>query len=433
VATADGGVTGSAQKLPRLAVIADVAPEQVDGGALLLHRLLKEYPPERLFVVCNPEFATGDPARRLPGVTYRNFHYRVPRLIRNRFNPAWPVVMAAAMRRHTGAVARAVADFAPDAVLTVPHLFLWFSAARVARTLRVPLHLIVHDDWPSYITFRRSGWAPRMVRWGCRKIVGPVYRQAASRLCVSHGMEEHCERWYGVGGTVLYPARGDDSPPPRVRVRREESGPPVVAFCGNIHQDGTADLLRELAGVLASLKGRLDVYSQVPADRLAALGLTAPVVRHCGFFPAAEMGERVSRTAHVLFLPASFEVREREDVSTLFPSKLADYTAVGLPVLAWAPSYSSAARWAIENPGAVALVSQREPDTVREVLSRLARDSARAEEITAAGIEAGRRCFEPAAAWETFVTSLCQGSTSHPGFATQCRSGFPAMASSPPS
>src|SRR5579872_5428803 len=179
---------------PRLAVIADVALERVSGGALLLHRLFRDYPAERLANVYNAArgFATAQPDKLLPGVTYLPFEYRVPRIIRNRFNPFWPVVMSQYMRVHTASIIGLLSKFQPTAILTIPHWYLWFTAAAVARELQLPLHLIVHDDWPSYTTFRQSGPIWQSVRWGCRKAMRPVYRQAVSRLCVSPGMEERC-------------------------------------------------------------------------------------------------------------------------------------------------------------------------------------------------------------------------------------------------
>src|SRR5262249_30874301 len=152
--------------LPRLAVIADVNVERTGGGALLLHRLLRGYPPDRLLVVYNPGLAGAVPESLLAGVAYRPFPYRVPRLIRDRLHAFWPVMMSVYLRRHARALTGLVAGFRPEAVLTVPHWFLWFTAAAVARRLAVPLHLIVHDDWPSYITFRRAGALWNMSRRG---------------------------------------------------------------------------------------------------------------------------------------------------------------------------------------------------------------------------------------------------------------------------
>ena len=328
---------------PRLAIISDLFMDRACGGPLLLYRLLEDYPPDRLLVVSIAEHeerrrdpVTGLPgANALPGV--RHVGVSCPDLSPTEYRmwPTWPVLLAALSSADL-ADTRTGARVCPRGGLDRGLRFLLAGGARAARELGIPLHLILYDDWASKVTGNREGRVGMMKRWVMRQVMGPVYRRATSRLCVSPGMAEQYQEWFKTGSKVLYPSRGDDSPEPRLRVRHVGDGPPVVAFCGRIHQAGNAALLRELAAVLATMNGRIDFYGPYTAQSLAVdYGLTAPVVRTAGFFPAAEMGERVGRTAHALFLPASFEPRERDDVATLFPSKLADYTAIGLPVLVW--------------------------------------------------------------------------------------------------
>ena len=369
--------------------------ERTSGGPLLLHRLFAHYPADRLLVIYDPGQVSGDPTTFLPGVTYRPYSFRIPRLVRNRFNPAWPVLMSEWMRWHTAGLFALLKEFDTDAVVTVPHWYLWLAAARATRQLKVPLHLIAHDDWACYTTFRREGRVWDMVRWACRRVLRAIYRRAASRLCVSPGMVEQYRVWFGSDGTVLYPTRGDDSPSGQLRVRPLSDGSPVIAFCGNIHLGGTAELLRQMADLLVPLGGFVDLYTQATAEGLAAHNLDRPNVRFRGFFNAAEMGDRVGRTALALFLPASFDLRERIDISTLFPSKLADYTAIGLPIVIWGPVYSSAVRWAAEHPGATVCISDSDPAAVQSAVSRLVSDPSYAAEVAAKGMAAGFACFDP--------------------------------------
>jgi hypothetical protein len=219
-------------------------------------------------------------------------------------------------------------------------------------------------------------------------------------------MEEHYRAWFGCSGQLLYPSRGEDSPSPRVRVGLCAAGPPTVAYCGLVSQSGTGVLLRQLAATLARLGGYLDLYTPHDAGLLAAMGLDQPNVRRGGFLPPQQLSETVARTAHALFLPASFEPRERNDVATLFPSKLADYTAIGLPILVWGPPYSSAVRWAAENPGATLCVRDPDPAAVLAVLERLVGDPAHAAAVAASGVAAGSRYFDVAAARATFFAAL---------------------------
>jgi hypothetical protein len=141
---------------------------------------------------------------------------------------------------------------------------------------------------------------------------------------------------------------------------------------------------------------------------LAARKLDLPNVRLPGFFPAAEVAERVGSTAHALFLPASFDPRERIDISTLFPSKLADYTAIGLPILVWGPGYSSAVRWATDHPGATVCITSTDLAAVQSAVMRLAEGPGYATDIASAGLVAGATCFDPAPAREALYSTLRQ-------------------------
>jgi len=192
-----------ARDWPRLAVVGDVSVERTGGGALLLHRLLAAYPADRLLVVHNPNRARKDDALRLSGVTYRDFAYDIPWAIRKRINPLWPAVAAVWMQRHAPAMLEHVRDFGADAILTVSHWYLWFAAAAAARRQRLPLHLILHDDWASLQTAYQADAVRAITLKVCRRVMRRVYREAETRLCISPGMEEHGRAWFGVEGTVL--------------------------------------------------------------------------------------------------------------------------------------------------------------------------------------------------------------------------------------
>jgi len=325
-----------------------------------------------------------------------------------RFNPAWSVLASKWVTTFADHVIASLRSFRPNAILTVPHNFFWLTAATVARRLKLPLHLIYHDDWPSHITRKRSGPVWNMVRWGCRLELGRVYRQAVSRLCVSPGMEEYCRQVFGVPGQVMYPSRGDDSPPAYLRVRPGSAGPPVIAYCGTLHHSGGIVLLHQLKTIVSDLGGHLDLYCPTSTQELDRLGFRSPVVRRIGFLPAFELADRLAQTAHALFLPASFEYCERVDVSTLFPSKLGDYTAIGLPVLVWGPGYSSAARWAAENPGATVCITDPDPAALKAALNRLVADPLCAISVAIAGVQAGNRYFELTAARKEFFGAISE-------------------------
>jgi glycosyltransferase involved in cell wall biosynthesis len=396
----------TALQLPRLLVVSDVSVERSGAGSLLLYRLLESYPPARLKVFFSPHGSHGQD-RQLAGVAYEPLPYTIPRYIQNRFDPFWPVVMSLRMGPHARKVLASLGDFSPDAVISVAHGFLWFAAAIVANERGLPLHLFMHDDWAQFVTHNRAGRIWDVVRRVGRVRARTVLRRSASRFSVSPGMAEEMSRTFGVSSTLIYPHRGSDSPEVRVRRRTRGQRPPVLVHTGFVHTSGNADLLRKVARMMGQLGGHLDLYTLQSDAELAYHGLVPPIVRNVGFFPADEMAERIGTSADALFLSASFEENHRIDASTLFPSKLADYTAVGLPILIWGPEYSSASRWSIENPGATVLVATPDSAAFERELRRLLADEGHAERVARAGVEAGSRYFELTVASERFLRSIC--------------------------
>lgn len=398
--------------LPNLAVLYDASVHRNGTNPLLLYRLLRDYPPERLRVI-HSENPPTDPGVCLPGVGYHALRVRLPRFVHNRFTrPLWPLSLA---RRAAAAADRALellGGFRPEALVTVANGFLWFTADALGRRTGVPVHLFLHEDWP-YLVARHLGrpWRAAVRRAAGRR-ARPVIRRAASRFSVSPGMAEAVERSCGVPSEVIYPSRGQDSPAPRLRVRPGGAGPPVVAHCGWVHLGGNATLLRQAAAAAAEAGGRLDLYTLHTDADLAAKGLGPPRVRRVGFFPAAEMGDRLGATAHALLVTASFDAADRDHESTLFPSKMADYTAVGLPIVVWGPTYSSVARWAADHPGATVLVTEPDPRPVAAAFRRLAADPAAADAVAAAGIRAGLRTFSFEVAHGQFLQAVARRPTS---------------------
>lgn len=394
-------------ELPRLAVVSDVEPDRSQGGCLLLYRLLESYPADRLTVL-HGNRAYGIRDARLPGVPYAELSYDtpLPAKLRGRWFPLWPAAELAAMRRLAGRVVDALADFRPEAILTVADHQLWAAAAAAAAQLRVPFHLVLHDDLPSKVTSNGDRTWDAVLRWVLRRQFGATYRRAATRFCVSPGMAHDYGTRYGAVAKILYPGRGEDSPQPRVRVRPTPGGPPVAAFAGSLYTAGAIDLLRSLAGELHSRGGELHLYTRDIGSIVRDAGLEIPGVRVAGFFPPREMADRIAESAHALILPASFLRREAEDVSTLFPSKLADYTAIGLPIIAWGPEYSSAVRWVRENSDAASLFTDPDPRPVCDLVLALGGDPVAAAEHAAGSVAAGNRFFSAAATRDGFLSSL---------------------------
>jgi hypothetical protein len=386
---------------PRLLYLADVPVEASCHGSALIHRLLQDYPCGDLRVIEGSE-APSISSRRLEGVTYFHSPPAMSRWMHTRMG-RW-VGTARTLRAESKApgIRKSIGGFTPEAVLTVAHGDSWLTAARFAKQENLPLHLIVHDDWPEY-----SPVLPAFRNWAARSFAN-VYRGAASRLCVSPYMRDEYERRYGVSGDVLYPSRAKDSPvwsaPPDRLLRRE--GPFTCVYAGSINSVGYVQALQRLSSCIARLEGRLIIYGPTSPESLRQMGLEAPHITAGGMVPSSELIARCRDEADVLYVPMSFAPQDRAPMALNFPSKLTDYTSSGVPLLIVGAPDSSAVKWARENPGVAEVIDSEEESPLYTVLEHIKRTPAHAHRLGSEALRVGRSMFSHTVVSEVFLRAI---------------------------
>lgn len=398
-------VSDSPNCSPRLLCLSDVPVEASYAGSVLLYRLLQGYPPDRLRVL-ETNLARSIPERRLSSVNYAELRLGLRRPLYTRFSrwyAAWLTFRAAA---HAAEVSRLMNGFSPDAVLTVTHGFSWRTAARFAADKQLPLHLICHDDLP-----RMDHLPDRFGSWIDNEF-GRIYRQAKSRLCVSPFMAETYQARYGPGGTVLLPSRAADAlvftAPPREQLGAN-ARPFTCVFAGSLSTLGYVRALRVLADALLPLQGRLLLFTPLTPERVAGAGLGGRNVEIRGLLESPALIKRCRDEADMLFVPMSFERVDKANTEISFPSKLTDYTVMGLPLLIQGPTYSSAVRWARDYPGVAEVVDTDDADRLAEAVKRLERNPEYRTRLAAEALAVGNRLFSHATAWATFHGALTRG------------------------
>ena len=381
---------------PRLVYIGDVPVEASYHGSALLHRLLSDYPAEKLRVV---ETATPSlPARRLAGVKYLSYPIAKQRLLNTRFHPhamAWFSRVAVRAGARIGAV---VNGFAGEGVLTVAHGFGWLAAADFAAQQRLPLHLMVHDDWP-----RVAQVKPGFRAWLDDRFAR-VYRQAQSRLCVSPAMCAAYATRYGAPAEVIYPVRAldaaeFDAPPPRLN-RKDEAF--TIAFAGSINSDGYLQALLALQAAVTTINGRVLIFGPLSPGEARRCGLLEPHTDVRGLLSATELMSVLRDEADALFVPMSFASEDRTNMELAFPSKLADCTAAGLPLIIYGPPYCSAVAWARENNELAEVVDTDQSTDLAQAVARLATDPARRLALAKRALQVGRQYFAHDAVQQVF-------------------------------
>lgn len=388
--------------LPRLLYVGDVPVESSYHGSALLFRLMQRYPPELLSIIEGNLFSTQIGAARLAGVKYHTLTVGHRRLLNSRFHGWYSRRLFGRAARRVAQVRAIAEQHSPDAVLTVAHGYSWVTAARYAAASGLPLHLIVHDE------FARAS-APTLAACVEREFAATV-EQAASLLCVSPAMVDDYERRYGVRGTLLLPGRSFeamtfDQEADRLRSPRD---PLVFAFAGTINSPGYVRLLRRLADALLRVSAELVIFGPLDAVQAKADGLSLANVRLGGLVTSTELIRRLRADVDVLFVPMSFEAADAANMRLSFPSKLTDYTAVGLPLLICGPPECSAVRWARDNPGVAEVVTSDSPGDLDAVVDRLLASVEHRRALARTAQEVGQRDFSAAAA-EAVLFGALQG------------------------
>lgn len=385
--------------LPRLVYVGDVPVEASYHGSALLYRLLSDYPPDRLTII---ETATeSQKQRRLAHVKYVRQRIANQRWLDTRFHPYVAAWFTRTAPRSAPQISASLNGFDCEGVLTVAHGFGWLAAAEIAKKRNVPLHLMIHDDWP-----RVAGVLPKF-RKSLDERFARVYRQAQSRLCVSPAMSRCYEERYGAPASVIYPSRATDctdfaEPPARLT---EPGNRFTIAFAGTINSDGYVRALAALQKALEPVDGRLLIFGPLTIDAAQQAGLNNPNTETRGLLTATELLTSLREEAHALFVPMSFAASDRANMEMAFPSKLADYTATGVPLLIYGPSYCSAVAWARANPG-VAEVVEAKPD-LSAAVERLAINPDHRIALGRRALDTGRAYFSHARVQQRFHQSLC--------------------------
>jgi glycosyltransferase involved in cell wall biosynthesis len=383
--------------LRNLLYVGDVPVEASYHGSALLHRLLSDYPHEKLTII---ETATrSEPSRRLPQVAYISHPIATQRWLNTRFHPYAVAWFTQTGKRRAARISQSLNGFNAEGVLTVAHGFGWLAAAHIASKRRLPLHLMIHDDWP------RVASVPASFRKSLDERFASVYRQAKSRLCVSQAMSNAYSERYGKRAEVVYPSRARDCPEfeaPPARLAHNDQ-PFTIAFAGTINSDGYSRALLALQTALKAVAGRLLIFGPLTPDDGKQLGFDSTTIV-CGLLNWSELITRLRDEADALFVPMSFDSCDKTNMEMAFPSKLADCTAAGLPLLIYGPSYCSAVTWARENSGVAEIVEAEE--TLHNAIARLAQDPTHRVGLGKRALDGGRQYFTHARVQQVFHQSL---------------------------
>jgi glycosyltransferase involved in cell wall biosynthesis len=325
-----------------LLYICDFPPSNFAGGPILMSRLLRDYPPDRIVVLTSSRYLSVSPKEGRLACSHIAFpttkawgHWGLGR-IKNAIDwlmiPVLGLVTAYLIRKRR-----------IDVMMTIVHGKFFIAAAMAGWITRTPYIAVVHDDTVTPI-LRKSP----LLKYVLRPSVRRVLRGASHIYAISPEMQQLLKSEYGVDSELQRPGterdRRSDSAVTKLSAHPDSA---VILFAGAI-TDTVQDSLKLLAEILVTGKLRvygiqsaeLHLYTQLSPEKIRDWGWDHPSISVHGWVSQQEL-QGVLQSADILFLPFSFSEKVRYAVESAFPSKTADYLAAGKPILVFGPPYSS--------------------------------------------------------------------------------------------
>ena len=383
-------MSGEQSQLPRMLIVWSGLPCNHLGAGILMRRLFADYPSDLLWALT--AFRSKQIAAAFDPVPPPERQVAVPRieLARRCIDKVGLILNYLLIPWTVWSGLRLVRKEKIEAIFTVPLDQFTIAAYFIHRITGLPIYMYVMDDpagarrTDGTQTLLYRTLMPRLVR-ACKRVWG-----------VSDGMCEYFEKTYQVTCLPLLPLL-DLGGFKKQRVRRADAsnGSFHIVFTGSIYS-AQVDALRRLVHVVdkesrenGSRKNaiQLTLYTSLPAQAMERMGVTGTNVRRDEV--KHEDIPRVLSEADVAFLPFSFDPGMRHIVETSFPSKIAEYLAAGLPILAHAPAYSTVALYCREHECGL-VVDQPDEALLRDALVRLSNDAALRERLSAKALETAK-------------------------------------------
>ncbi len=350
-----------------LLYICEFPPCNYHGGAILMHRLLKDYPPGRIIVFTSkPGLEASRVLDRL-SCQHRTFPSvggsRCLWLSRAKQLINWAILVWVSL-----AAVRAIKRYQIEAILTVLQGWFCYAAAAVGWLTGTPYLMVVHDDF----VCRRTWFSRRILK----PLTGVVLRRATRIYAVSAAMQSLILREFGAQSEVQWPATAAHKSSERLRAYTNSDGGPVILFAGIVTHavDDGLDLLATLIrdGKLREYgipKVRFHLHANVTEEEWRVHGWDHPDILNLRWAAQADVPKLLAG-ADILFLPYSFRESSRHMVETAFPSKTADYLAAGKPILVVGPLYSTLVQYASEE-GFAEVVTELNVDMLARAIQRI--------------------------------------------------------------
>ena len=286
-----------------------------------------------------------------------------------------------------GAIQRSLLTLGAEVVLSAyPAEDFFVAGFLAARELHLPVYAYLHEIW------EEDRPAESAKAHFAKKWEPVILREATRVICMTEPTQQYYKKKYGIETDLLPHSIAEDAYlDAPTELLAPQTGNPTVLFVGGINPKFNADALKVLAAASELLPEEYELVFSTPADMrtLDHFGIHSSRLR-VTFVDRQEL-YRFQSKAHVLIVPLSHKNCAREDVRTVFSTKLLDYFLAGRPIIVFAPEDSYHAVSATKQ-GWGYVVTEDSPQALATAIVKVIEDQVLAAQLVQGALrEAGAR------------------------------------------
>jgi len=185
---------------------------------------------------------------------------------------------------------------------------------------------------------------------------------------------------------------------------------PTVAYAGSFPHPDYENAILKMAAVMQQRGGRVVVSGNLPPGCLAPERIAdLPILLEPPLPSFDDLKRKLRESVDLLLVPLPFDPSVNVFVRTSFPSKLADYTSIGLPMLFFGPPESSMMDWAEHNSGAALQVTTNSAEAIDEAITVFVKDGGLRVQLAERALAVGEAYFSYSKARQVFEEALTAG------------------------
>ena len=401
----------SEKKRSKILYLSDVpAYGENRGGTVIIHRLLKNIPPEQLLIVETDYFKPDkdyNASYPLPNVRYIKTTYPFISLRNTRFAHFYSLAMIRFGKFFFRKTDRLIKCEKIGNIITVSHGFMYFIATAIAAKHNIPCYAIHHDLYLNTVNLRINT---------ARKFLTPLFAKSFSRnamnFCVSPFMQRYYQERFSGKSIVLYPNRDAAAVTNYMKENKIQIQPVkeqlTFGYLGSINSKPIIELTREFANIIGQKGHQLYLLSNMSQAELDGIKFQYKNVSRVPWIKTDHLIEYLCKHVDVLVLFQDYEPFVMEANAINFPSKLSDYTQTGLPILIIGPTKGSAYKFGEVNSNSfwyVAGDGTIDQEALSAILNDL-QDAAKRQEMGEAASKIGDELFSSSVANTLFTTKI---------------------------